>query len=181
MKKITLKQNDTFEHQWIAGLHKMPAEAIDVTDAVFMQLSQNPQSKKYDPVTKIVSDYVPPFNLTNTINAKMGEINTAASAALASITNQYTRMEIDSWPTQEAEALTWQADNTAITPLLDGMVANRAGMDKPTLVAKVLGNAAVFKAISGAVIGKKQGYEDQVAALAPTATQTDIDSIVVAF
>ena len=59
MKKITLKQNGTFEHLWIDAIHgaSIPASAIDVTDAVFMELSQN-HDKKYDPATKIVSDVV---------------------------------------------------------------------------------------------------------------------------
>jgi len=60
MKKITLTVNNTFEHQWIIGVHAIPENAIDVTDSVFMILSQD-KTKKYDSETKIISDYsVPP-------------------------------------------------------------------------------------------------------------------------
>lgn len=120
---------------------------------------------------------------------KLTEINTKSTEALSAITSLYTREEIDTWPVQEAEANAWTADNTATTPLLDAMVANRPGIDKPTLVSRILTNSGNYKAFSGAVIGKKQGYEDAVAALTAdktqaeldALTQTDIDVIVVTF
>jgi hypothetical protein len=64
MKKITLKSDGTFEHQWINGVHNIPEHAIDVDDDVFILLSQSPTTKIYDPVTKTVSDYIKPFVLT---------------------------------------------------------------------------------------------------------------------
>lgn len=61
MKKITLKQNGTFQHQWIHGLHNnIPENAVDVEDDVFMTLSQDP-TKKYNQENKTISDYIPPF------------------------------------------------------------------------------------------------------------------------
>lgn len=184
MKTITLKQNGTFEHQWIASLHgkAVPASAIEVTDAVFMVLSQNPQSKKYEPDTKTVSDYAPPFDVVTALNNKRNEINTASKTALNGIISQYTREEIDSWTIQEAEATAWTADNQAETPLIDGMVANRPSVDKAELIRRILANAASYKVFSGAVIGKKQAFEDTLNALGPaTATQADIDAIEVIF
>lgn len=119
----------------------------------------------------------PPFVLSDAIAIKKSEIEGEADVALSSITNQYSRIEIDSWPTQEAEANAWTADNNSATPLLDNMVANRPGMDKPTLVGKILTNAVQFKSFSGVVIGKKQGYEDAVSALTTGKTQSQIDAL----
>ena len=49
MKKITLKNDGRLEHLWIPGLHKqIPENAIEVEDTVFLELSQNPLTKKYD-------------------------------------------------------------------------------------------------------------------------------------
>lgn len=59
MKTITLKNNGTFEHLWLKYVHStIPDSAIEVSDEVFMMLSQNPESKIYDPATGIVSDYI---------------------------------------------------------------------------------------------------------------------------
>ncbi|MBL1321499.1 MAG: hypothetical protein COA63_010640 [Methylophaga sp.] len=82
MKKITLKQNGTFEHVWLDGLHNIPSEAVKVTDSVFMQLSQNTNSKQYDPVTKDVSDYVAPFILLDAQSIKIDEINILTAAVI---------------------------------------------------------------------------------------------------
>lgn len=59
MRTITLNEDGTFEHIWVKGIHSFPENTIKVTDEVAVELSQNPQTKKYDPITKIVSDVVP--------------------------------------------------------------------------------------------------------------------------
>lgn len=112
---------------------------------------------------------------------KKREINAGTSQALSSITSLYTREEMDSWPTQEAEAKAWNADNTAASPFIDSLVANNAGIDKASTVNKILTNALTYKTASGAVIGKKQALMDAVNALPDTSTQADLDGIVVAF
>lgn len=123
-----------------------------------------------------------PFIFADAKAAKQVEINNSAKAALSSITQQYTREEIDSWATQEAEANAYIADNAALTPLIDAMAGNRPSVDKPTLVSRILANSANYKMVSGAVIGKKHALEDNLNALDEnTATQADIDAIVVAF
>lgn len=184
MKKITLKLNGTFEHQWLDAIHGkvVPASAINVTDDVFMALSQNSETKRYDLATKTVIDYLPPFDAVAALNAKRVEINVGSTQALNSIIRQYTREEIDSWPVQESEAKSWAVDNMADTPLIDSMVANRPSVDKPELVSRILENAVIYKAFSGVVIGKKQAFEDQLNSLDPaTATQDDIDAIEVVY
>ena len=110
---------------------------------------------------------------------KMSEINQKLSVALLAVKDGYTDDEISSWTTQEGESKAWTADNLASTPFLDGIVANRAGMDKAVLAAKVLTNATAFKQISGALIGKKQGFVDALILLSETGTQADIDLIIV--
>ena len=181
MQTITLKINGTFEHAWLPNIHTIPESAIEVSDADFMLLSQNPSSKRYDINTASVVDYVPPFVLDDAKTTKLAEINKKASEALTSLTTLYPRFEIDSWPTQEAEAHAWDANNSAPTPLIDLMVANRPSVDKPTLVSRIIANVADYKALSGVVIGKRQAFEDELNTLSDTATQADIDAIVVTF
>lgn len=160
---------------------------IQVTDKVFKELSQNPDTKKYDPATKQMLDYVAPFSFARAILSKRGEVVAQSRLALNTITKAYTRDEIDSWPTQESEARAWTADNTASTPLIDFLVANRPSVDKATLVGRILTNAQNYKEVSGSVIGKLQAFNDQLDALQtqhddpgqPDVTQSDIDEIIV--
>jgi hypothetical protein len=67
----------------------------------------------------------------------------------------YTQDEIDSWPKQEAEARAWFADNTAPTPLLDGIVS-QTGEDKTILVDGIIEKADLFAAAFGAALGRKR-------------------------
>jgi len=180
-KTITLKEDGTFEHVWIRSVHEIPSTAIEVSVADYLLLVNNPDSKRYDINTASVVDYVPPFVLDDAKTTKLAEINKKASEALTSLTTLYPRFEIDSWPTQEAEAHAWDTNNSAPTPLIDLMVENRPSVDKPTLVGRIIANAADYKALSGVVIGKRQAFEDELNTLSDTATQADIDAIVVTF
>mgnify|MGYP000479856183 CR=1 FL=1 len=183
MKQITLTKNNTFEHVWIKGLHSIPDKVISVTDEVFHDLAQNPHIRKYDPISKVVSDYIPEFSFTDAYGIKQAEIDSAANQAFNLITNSYLPYEIDTFKTQEEEANAWRDDNTALTPTLDGIIANRPSVTKAVLVDKILDvNAPAYKAVSGAVMGKKQHFEDLIEALdSATATQADFDAIVVDF
>jgi hypothetical protein len=82
MKKITLKADGTFDHQWINGVHNIPDNTIDVDDDVFMLLSQNPTTKKYNPITKTVSDYIKPFVLAEAQQSIAATIETNRNDAI---------------------------------------------------------------------------------------------------
>lgn len=120
---------------------------------------------------------------------KWSEIVQKFKGAMAPIKANYTDEDIASFPTQEAEAKAWDADNSAGTPLLDYMLANRPTVDKATLVSRILQNAFVYKQIAGPAIGKKQYLEDQLYDLKiqhedpeqPDVTQADFEAIVVDF
>ena len=121
------------------------------------------------------------------LDNKQSEITQKFKQAMSPITGIYTDEDIASFPTQEAEAKAWQADNTAATPFIDGLLANRPSVDKATLVQRIIDNANTYKAVAGPAIGKKQHYEDQLYALKaqhedpeqPDVTKADIDAIVV--
>jgi hypothetical protein len=183
MKKITLNKDGTFAHFVINGHPPPPGIEVNLEDDVAIKLSQNPQSLKYNFETNTLSDNVinKVFFFADEITAKQNEIDIKSNKALEIITAKYQRWEIDSWPTQEQEAKNWTADNTVVTPLLDSMLSNRVGIDKAELVTRILAKAANFKSYSGLILGKKQSYEDALALLPDTATQADIDQIVVDF
>jgi hypothetical protein len=118
---------------------------------------------------------------------KQSEIVQKFKAAMTPITGIYTSEDIASFPTQEAEAKAYLADSNADTPFIDGLLANRPTVDKPTLVQRIIDNASDYKTVAGPAIGKKQYYDDQLYALKaqhadpeqPDVTKADIDAIVV--
>ncbi len=127
------------------------------------------------------------LSTTELLNNKQTDIVQKFKAAMSPITGIYTDEDIASFPTQEAEAKAWQADNTAATPFIDGLLANRPTVDKATLVQRIIDNANTYKSVAGPAIGKKQHYEDLLYALKvqhedpeqPDVTKADIDAIVV--
>lgn len=191
MKIISLNANGTFKCQWLPWLHgnNIPNQAIQVSDHVFMELSQNPYTKKYDEETESAVDFTQPFSIHDAFLSKTIEIRAGFQAAVQAITTTYTQEEISTFLTQENEALAWQADNNAPTPGIDYIVANRPSVDKATLVGRIITNASTYKDIVFPAMGKKQAYEDELYALQlqhedseqPDVTQADIDAIVVDF
>ncbi|MFQ3071722.1 hypothetical protein ACKJPP_06960 [Neisseria polysaccharea] len=73
----------------------------------------------------------------------------------------YPQVEIDSFYRQEKEALTWQADNNAPTPMLAQIAAAR-GVELDVLIGKVVEKSARLAVAVGAVIGKRQQLEDKL-------------------
>lgn len=127
------------------------------------------------------------LTIAQLLDSKQSEITQKFKQAMSPITGIYTDEDIASFPTQEAEAKAWQADNAAATPFIDGLLANRPSVDKATLVQRIIDNATTYKAVAGPAIGKKQHYEDLLYALKgqhedpeqPDVTKADIDAIVV--
>lgn len=133
-------------------------------------------------------EFFPPiYDVDSGFRDKQTEIVQKFKAAMAPVTSLYTAEEIASFPTQEPEALAWDADNTAPTPLIDFIVAERSTVDKATLVGRIISNASNYKGVAGPAIGKKKDFEDSLYALQvqhedpdqPDVTQADIDAIVV--
>ena len=87
--------------------------------------------------------------------AAIADINATFEEEIAAVKEGYLDDEIKSWPQQIAEAQAYQADNTASTPLLDAMVAER-GTTKDELVIRIATNASAYAAVFGAALGKKQ-------------------------
>lgn len=181
MKKITLKQNGTFEHQWITSIHgeSIPESAIDVTDAIFMALSQN-HNKKYNPTTKIVSDYVPPFDIEASLNSKRGDIRTAFNTAAI-------------LPVTDANSDVWSGGfDSALKMDAAKRMAEMAGFTQVSLFdAANVERVLTIEAASVVVLtvgadyqtkfAQKQALMAAVDALPNTAAQSDVDAIVVEF
>lgn len=79
-------------------------------------------------------------------------INLQADNALAPITSQYSRSEIDSWPQQCVEVDAWLADHQADTPLIDAIMGPATSASKQAFCETVLEKTNTYKRSVGAVI-----------------------------
>ena len=95
--------------------------------------------------------------------AKLTEINAKCEAALAALTPTYPERELLTFDKQEAEARAYQADNTALTPMLAALAAER-GMELSDLADRVIAKADAFSRASGHLIGQRQRLEDALEA-----------------
>lgn len=110
------------------------------------------------------------------IAAAHARISTAYGTEVGLHIAGYPADEVSSWPKQEREARAWLADNTALTPWIDGAAVARS-LPKADLVALIIGNADALAPIHGALTGKRQLLRDQIDALGASPTQAQLDAI----
>lgn len=91
----------------------------------------------------------------------------------SSILVGYPQAEIDSFYRQEKEALAWQADHNAETPMLK-QIATVRGVPFELLVQKVLEKSVQFATLIGVIIGQRQAFEDRVNS---ASSQDELDKI----
>ena len=75
----------------------------------------------------------------------------------------YPQTEIDSFYRQEKEALAWQANNKADTPMLK-QIARIRNIPFDVLVQKVIEKSEQFALAVGVIIGQRQAFEDRLLA-----------------
>lgn len=85
----------------------------------------------------------------------IAQINQTFEEEIAAIKEGYTEDEIKSWDQQLSEAIAYQNDQTAQTPLLDAILTNRGGT-KDELVLRIATNAMQYADVFGKALGKKQ-------------------------
>lgn len=91
----------------------------------------------------------------------LAAVNAACDAKLKELAKAYPDGEVQSWPTQVAEAEAMKLDATAATPLLSAVAAAR-GVPLDVLAERVLAKANAYAAGSGAIIGHRQALEDRL-------------------
>ena len=71
------------------------------------------------------------------------------------IGKNYPQFERDTFAVQETEANAYVKDKEASTPFIDNLCSSR-GIDKDTMVAKILANAEALKLATAPIIGQYQ-------------------------
>ena len=92
---------------------------------------------------------------------KLAEINEKCDAALKAMTPTYPDRELLTFDQQKQEALAYTADPSSSCPLLSPLASAR-GISLGLLCQKVIAKATAFSAVSGALIGQRQAYEDKL-------------------
>lgn len=105
--------------------------------------------------------------------ARLQVVNAACDAALADLTATYPAGELQSWAQQVQEAAALKLAPPGDTPLLDA-IAEARGLAVEDLAQRVRDKAAVFAAISGSLIGRRQAAED---ALSAAQTLDDVEAV----
>lgn len=101
--------------------------------------------------------------------AKLAEIDAAFSQEANSLLSGYPEAERLTWPIQQQEALSWEADNEAETPYLDGLAAAR-GIAREDMLQRTLAQVQAFIVASQSLVGKRQKLRDTVNAVPASAS-----------
>ncbi len=101
--------------------------------------------------------------------AKEREIRSGGSIRLNALANPYSAEERESWAQQQDEAKEYQANPACECALIRAMAGGR-GIPLNLMASKILENAALFKAVSGQILGAQQRLLDKLAAETDFAT-----------
>lgn len=178
MAKFILFTNGTLSARYDSDIHgdNIPDDAVQVDDALFFQTINEIDGIWSLVGGEVVKTPLPEPTIADLKQSKRTEINAAFEQEMQQITNGYPPNEISSWSKQEIEAHAYVAKNSAATPLIDALAANR-DIAKADLVLLIIAKADLFASISGRLIGKRQALEDALDALPETATAEDIEAV----
>lgn len=102
--------------------------------------------------------------LTSKKEALLASLADKADKIKNSLLVGYPQTEIESFYRQEKEALAWQVNNKADTPMLK-QIARIRNIPFDVLVQKVLEKSAQFAVAVGSIIGQRQAFEDRLLAI----------------
>ena len=88
-------------------------------------------------------------------------INRQTQAYMDSLTEDYPEFEKATWELQRQEAQAYSNDSAALTPTIDTIALNR-GVDRITLINKILTNTNNWSVLAASIAGQRQSLLDQV-------------------
>lgn len=109
----------------------------------------------------------------NAKKAMLNAVNAECDRRMDILVAGYPDNEQKTFPQQAQEARAYASDPNSPTTMIDAIALNR-GLDKASLVSRILAKADAFSAYSGRMIGYRQKLEDRIAA---ATNQTDLDAI----
>lgn len=96
--------------------------------------------------------------------SRVDEIRAEGSRRLITLATPYSAEERESWAQQQADANEYQVNPNCACTLMR-QIATTRGITLQLMAEKILENAALFKIVSGQILGKQQRLLDQVEAV----------------
>jgi hypothetical protein len=151
-----------FPEEW--SYPEMPDDIVTVSDEQHASVINRAPGATFEYVNgQFVISAPSPMSLGDLKAVKLAGIAREFSERMSTLKSSYPEEEIQSWFKQESEARAHINDANADTPLLSAMAAAR-GITVEDLALRVVTNADAWSTVSGELIGKRQKYEDQIAA-----------------
>nr|DAW37375.1 MAG TPA: tail fiber assembly protein [Caudoviricetes sp.] len=166
----------------VEGLHDIPVDAIAVSDNEYGDLvakrdigcllyvddnqvkatpPQPSPAHEWDGKDWVISPEKQTALFAEQKENLIAQLAIKTDALKAGLLVGYPQTEIDSFYRQEKEALAWQADHNAETPMLK-QIALLRGVPFEILVQKVIEKSEMFAMVIGAIIGQRQQLEDRI-------------------
>ena len=166
---------------YIEGLHPViPVGSVEITPEYHAELLDK-QSAGYsiEPDKRGYPVAVPPPSPTpGEVRARMvAVVNAAFETACTALLADEPPSATATYAVQQAEAESWNRNNSEPTPMLD-MLAHARGIDKGELVRRVLAKAALYAQASGLLLGQQQRLMDDITAIMATPDLSDDLKIV---
>lgn len=161
-----------FPEDW--SYPELPDDIVTVTDEQHASVINRAPGATFEYINgQFVITEPSPMSLGDLKAVKLAGIAREFSDRMSTLKSSYPEEEIQSWFKQESEARAYIDDTSASTPLLSAMATAR-GITVEDLALRVVANADAWSATSGALIGKRQKYEDQIAAANDVASVSGI-------
>ena len=122
--------------------------------------------------TRFIIDPVKFYEKLKNANAKAQEFINKESGA-----NLIPAFELATWGLQAAEAMAWEENKKADTPILNGIAAAR-GVDENVLKAAALKKAKQYSKLTAHVAGERQAIQDRIQS---AKTIEEIEGIVIGY
>lgn len=162
------------EADFTDAANPMPNDAILLTEEQYAALQASPS------LIGMLDGAICPLPIRLTLEEartrKLAEINAQYERAAAQVREDVPASEIATWAKQEADARRWQVDPLASTPFVDAL-AHARGVDRTTLLVKIVAKADAYSAIMARLTGQRQAQEDQLATLTDPAAVAALEVV----
>lgn len=127
-----------------------------------------------DEVSNAINSVEPPAQWFKSM--KQNDISSSYQQEVLAITGNVDPTEMTSWSKQEEQARAYIADQSAVTPLLDGLLIGRGlNETKLELAQKIVNNADAYQAAYSTILGR---YQARMKTLQAATTISEINAVV---
>jgi hypothetical protein len=106
---------------------------------------------------------ITPITLEQSKATKLAEVTATYNTAISALVGTTDQYELTSWAKQEEEARSYIGDNTAIIPLLSGLVVARGlGETVFDLAHKIIAKADAYQVAYASILGTYQAKQKAI-------------------